>query len=364
MFPHNSPRSFRATELAIGFAKKGFDVTIYSVLGQYDYTNFESDYNVKVRNLGKSYFGNVDSSGKSRRTFVNRALSRIFYNIIDYPRVEFFFKTIKALKKEDKIDYLITIAHPFGNHWGAAYYKKYINNNLFKVWTSDCGDPFMGDPDVNRWKLFLKPIEKFWCKQTDFITIPIESGKDGYYQEFREKIRIIPQGIDFSKIELNVYSENDVPTFLYAGVAYPGMRDPTLFLEYLCTLNIPFKFIVYTPSFSIFGNYKEKLGDKLEIRNYIPREELIKILSTMDFLINLKNNSEVQQPSKLIDYGLSKRPIIDISTSFHEGEKKIFKEFLEKKYSNKKVIENFSQFDISNVCDKFIELYKLKEVSV
>lgn len=44
----------------------------------------------------------------------------------------------------------------------------------------------------------MKPIEKFWCKQTDYIVIPVENGKAGYYEEFRDKIAVIPQGIDFS----------------------------------------------------------------------------------------------------------------------------------------------------------------------
>lgn len=359
--PHISPRSFRTTELAVGLAKKGHEVTLYSILGDSDYTDFKQGNNIKVKNLGKSYFGNINSDGKyTNRNLLNRIIGRLLYNVIDYPRVEYFFKAIKSLRKESKFDYLITIAHPFGIHWGTAFYKKYINKSLFNVWTSDCGDPFMGDPDVKRRKLFLKPIEKFWCNQTDFIAIPVEEGRSGYYKEFHNKIYIIPQGIDFSKIELQEYIPNIIPTFLYAGAIYPGMRDPSLFLDYLCTLRMEFKFIIYTPFLSSLSKYIDKLGNKLEIRSYIPRKDLIKIMSTMDFLINLKNDSEVQQPSKLIDYSLSKRPILDISTSFTENENIAFDEFLIGKYTKETVVENFSQFDISNVCEQFLELYKLK----
>ncbi len=66
----------------------------------------------------------------------------------------------------------------------------------------------MGNLDTFRWKLFLKPIEKFWCKQTDYIVIPIENGKAGYYEEFRDKIAVIPQGIDFSGVILDKYVKN------------------------------------------------------------------------------------------------------------------------------------------------------------
>lgn len=363
--PYNSPRSHRSTELAIGLAKKGHNVTLYGLIGNYDYSQFEKETGVKVKGIGKSYLGNINSDNKilsdSKLFWIFRGvLTRLFYNIIDYPRVEYFFKAFSVLKKENQFDYLITIAHPFGLHWGTAYYKHKAEYNKFKVWAADCGDPFMGDPDVNRKKFILEPIEKFWCKNTDFITIPIEAGKSGYYEEFQNKIEIIPQGIDFSKVVLDEYKPNKIPIFVYSGVVYPGMRDPSKFLEYLCTIKQDFKLIVYAPSDHIFGDYQNRLGNKLEIRRYIPRLELIKILSTMDFIINLKNNSEVQQPSKLIDYGLSKRPIINISSSFMEDEKLVFEQFLTGDYRNQKVIENLSQYNIDNVCDRFIELYERK----
>lgn len=365
IYPHNSPRAFRSTELAIGLANKGHDVTLYGLTGKYDYSKFQQDSGVRVKGMGKSYFGNLNSDNEfltDSKIFwaCKGLLKKLLYNIIDYPRIEYYFKSIKILKKEKKFDYLITVAHPFGVHWGAAHFKKKTKNCLFNVWTADCGDPFMGDPDVNRKKIFLEPIERFWCEQADFITIPVEAAKSGYYKEYRDKLEVIPQGIDFTKIEISKYERNKIPTFLYSGVVYPGMRDPSAFLDYLCAMTEDFKFIVYAPSDNIFGNYKERLKDKLEIRRYIPRLELIKIISTMDFIINLRNNSEVQQPSKLIDYGLSKRPIVEISSSFSKNEKDVFEQFLKGNFSNQKHIQNLSQFDISNVCDKFIELYERK----
>jgi len=35
IFPQQSPRAFRATELAVGLAKQGHEVTIYAILGEY-----------------------------------------------------------------------------------------------------------------------------------------------------------------------------------------------------------------------------------------------------------------------------------------------------------------------------------------
>ena len=68
-----------------------------------------------------------------------------------------------------------------------------------------------------------------------------------------------------------------------------------------------------------FDDYKEKLGERLDVRSYIQRESLIRELSHCDFLINIKNESSVQSPSKLIDYALTHRPILTITSDFNSS---------------------------------------------
>ena len=360
MFPHISARSFRTTELAEGLARLGHDVTLYTILGTYDYSQLLKEIpNLHLKSFGRTRLGNPNSDGLLRKNILQRVLTRLLYNVIDYPRCEYFFMALNALKKEEKFDYLITIAHPYGVHWGAAYYKRrYAKNFKFQYWVSDCGDPFMGDPDVKRWQIFLKPIEKFWGRMTDRIVIPVENGRDAYYEEVRNKICVIPQSVNFSSFELIEYKKNKIPTFFYSGAVYKNMRDPRRFLEYLATIEYDFKFIVYVPSDTIFGEFRETLGEKLEIRSYIPRHELVKIMSSMDFLINIKNNSEVQTPSKLIDYSISKRPILEVSTSFSDEEKRNFNLFIKGDYSAQFRVKDIEQYDSKNVCRKFINLYE------
>lgn len=360
IFPHISARAFRATELAKGLANMGHDVTLYAVLGKYDYSKMMAEIpNLHIKSLGKSIFGNPSSDGKLKKNVVQRALTHFFFNVIDYPRCEYFFKAIKALNAEKEFDYLITIAHPYGIHWGAAYYKKmHLNSPKFKYWASDCGDPFMGDPDVKRWKLIQRPIEKFWGRMTDKIVIPIEEGRNAYYPEVREKICVIPQSVDFSSFTLLDYTPNFVPTFFYSGAIYPKIRNPRHFLEYLSTLEQDFRFLVYVPSDAIFEDFKDKLGERLVIHRYIPREESVRVMSSMDFLININNDSSVQMPSKLIDYSISKRPILNITSEFSDAERANFDAFLNGDYSAQFKVKDVEQYDSKNVCAKFIGLYE------
>ena len=90
------------------------------------------------------------------------------------------------------------------------------------------------------------------------------------------------------------------------------------------------------------------------MRDYVPHDQLITELSKMDFLINIRNESNVQLPSKLIDYYMTGRPILEISSVF--AEKDAFEDFCRADYHSRLVIHNPERFDINNVAKSFIEL--------
>lgn len=355
IYPRISPRSMRATELAKYFAKLGHEVILYGVLGDFDYTNFTKETGVTVKNQNMR-LASKNSDSKDIRSFFGKVMERIFGRYLEYPQIEYLWKIPNILKQEKDIDLLITLAIPFPIHWGAAIAKSILKSNFPKVWISDCGDPYMGNT-VNQPPFYFKYLEKFWYKKTDFITVPIEEANKGYYKEAQSKIHVIPQGFDFSNVNIvKEYKPNEIPTFAYAGAVYKGYRDPSNFLNYLCSLTIDFRFIIYTSVPSFYASYKDRLKEKLEIKNYIPRENLLYELSQMDFLINLKNENTIQSPSKLIDYYLSKRPILDISSTFHEHSN--FNKFINREFENCNKCNNLEQYNIYNVGNKFLELCK------
>lgn len=354
--PRISPRSFRSTELAKELASQGHRVIFYAMLGKkYDYFPLLKETGLELRNLGKPRWGLLDSEGYGNK-MIYKLIAKLLGRLTLYPDILLIPLIKQAIKKESDIDLLVTIAHPHSIHMGVSFAK---SNNV-KCWVADCGDPLMGNHFTN-YPFYFKYLEKRWCKKVDFITVPIKEAKSGYYKEFKEKIHVIPQGFDFSKVSLEEYKKNDIPTFAYAGNLYKNRRDITDFLCYLCTLKIDFKFIVYTRSLSFFIPFESQLGKKLELRDYIPREILLKELSKMDFLVNVANDSSVQQPSKLIDYFLVKRPILEISSNFVEQQ--FFEEFLEGNYNNKLKEIDISHYDIKNVASRFLDLYYLKQIT-
>ncbi len=359
IFPQLSPRAFRTTELAKELARQGHTVTLYAVLGKYDYSDFEKETGISVQNIGKMLFATNNSDGKSRYSLIDKILFHALHRLIEFPDIELMFRIHGIIKKERKKNLLITIAFPHTIHWGAALAKKTIPKNKYPdIWISDCGDPYMGDPINKKKYSHFKYIEKYWGRKTDYITIPLTEGKKGYYKEFYPKIRVIPQGFDFDTVKLvNFFIENKIPTFAYAGSVYPGNRDPKEFCNFLSTLNQDFKFVVYTNNPDYYSPFKLVLKHKLEIYPYITRVQLLFELSKMDFLVNLTNPDTIQLPSKIIDYLLTKRPIMEVSIAFPQHEKKVFLQFLDRNYNKRLTGYNVEEFDIKNVAQKFISLY-------
>lgn len=350
--PFNTPRSFRTYELGRELARQGHNVTFRILKGDVDYSDIENEH-LKVLSLGKSHLGNVDSSGKYSKNWILRGLARCFVSF-EFPTIELMFMVCNSIKDILDYDLIISIAYPYPIHWGVGRILKKIPKEKRPLWISDCGDPYTGNPMAHFFSGYKK-IEKWWGQMTDYITIPIESAKEAYFPEVRDKIRVIPQGFNFEDISISNYKINIIPTFVYSGMIYPGTRDPGAFIDYLLNKKIDFKFIIYTREKSFFKKYSAILNDKIFLRDYIPRKELLYELSKADFLINIINTGTVQAPSKLIDYSLSKRPILNISTDFKEH--KAVGEFLAGNYSSQFVPEGIDNYDIRNVAKRFLDIY-------
>lgn len=360
-YPENSPRSFRTTELAKELARQGHDVTLYFPLKGYDYSDYATENNLTIKNLGEIKFSNIIHKGNRMESLIRRALIRILLLLFEYPGIEFFFKVAKLLKHESGYDLVISVAVPFPIHWGVAKARK-RRNRIGKTWVADCGDPYMGCKTDSFKKFFyFKYVEKWFCRKADYISVPNEDHFGQYYPEFAPKMRAIPQGFRFE--DSNVYSgqiAHPVPTFAFAGVLLKEKRDPTNLLKYLVSVDTDFKFILYTESHQLLEPFKKKLGQKLEIRSYIRREELIYVLSQMDFLLNIEFHLSVgsNSPSKLIDYAITGRPVL--SLNMEEMDTQLLDEFFDGEYSGKMEINDIDRFRIENVASRFLHLIQEK----
>lgn len=357
-YPVNSPRSFRTTELAKEFSKQGHDVTVLTPKLEM-HNEFEIKHNLSIVDLGKPSWTTPELKGNALAILYKRFIRRVAQLFLYYPNLEFYFLVRKALKKQlnENIvyDLLISIAVPHSIHWSvSSLWKK---NNIAKKWIADCGDPFMGqENDTFKYPFYFKFIEKSFCNNVDYITIPIASAIPAYYPEFHSKIKVIPQGFNFEDVEIAKKQKNDCPRFAYAGGLIPGRRDPKEFFEYLVSYDKPYKFYIYTNQTSLIKSYADRSGGRIEIKKYITRNKLLFALSKLDFVVNFENAGERQIPSKLIDYAIIKKPILSVNS--FDFKQNVTEEFLVGNYRNALIVEDINQYRIENVAGKFLDLLK------
>lgn len=358
-YPELSPRSFRATELTKEFTRQGHDVTVISKFRDYNYSEFLTLYPITFRMWAKSRLPSLPQFKQKPFVILGKVISRLLSVLFEYPHIVEMLQVKNMLKLEHGYDLMISFAVPYPIHWGVARARS-TKRPIAKTWIADCGDPYMfAQLDTFKKPFYFKYLELYFCRKCDYISIPFKEMKFQFFREFIPKITVIPQGFDLNEIHLYEGQRNNCkPVFIFAGSIIPGKRDLALFLEFLASLTIDFLFIVYTNKKEWFTKYKVALGEKLELHEYIERLSLLYEMSKADFLVNVDtvydNPSNTEAiPSKLIDYALTNRPILNINSAHLD--KDMVLEFLNHNYSKQRVIEK-SVYDIRKVSTQFLEL--------
>lgn len=355
-FPEISPRSFRATELTKELVRQGHEVTVCTHFRE-GLEAFAVQHNFRLIELGKLTWPRPVVKGSGIELLARRVISRFSGLLLEYPAIQLIPLVKKALKNEKGYDALISVAVPYPIHWGVAkiWSKK---NPIAKAWIADCGDPYMGqENDTFKPPFYFGFVEKNFCRKADYITVPTQNSIPGYYPEFHNKIKVIPQGFRFEDVALYDGSLNqDKIVFGYAGMFIPGRRDPSEFLTYLNGLDesYKFEFHIYTTTPQFVAPFVEASKGRIIMQPIVPREKLLYELSKMHFVVNFENVGHKQTPSKLIDYLIIDKPVM--SVTFGNLRPEIFQEFFNGNYEHKMVLPNKDNYRIENVASQFIDL--------
>ena len=143
----------------------------------------------------------------------------------------------------------------------------------------------------------------------------------------------------------------------YAGVFYRDIRNPEFLFRYLAQSKREFELYLFMRSRdSLIDEYMVKypsLQGKIKVSS-LPHDELLYELSRMHFLVNIENLSNTQMPSKLIDYGMSGRPIFSCNEKTFSPEK--LNRFMDGDYTGKMEID-VQRYNIKRIVEEYIELY-------
>lgn len=349
-YPEITPRAFRAFELAKEFSRMGHDVRVLTDKKKTDFKKIETKYKIRIDDIIQPV-----KEPRKETNLINKLFRFVLKYFFQYPESLLVrrFKTV-LLEQHENYDLLISIAYPYQVHFGVALAMR-ENSNLTKTWIADCGDPFIKSEMARLpYPFYYHFIENWFCKQPDFITVPMREAKSAYPKGCQKKLVVIPQGFDFGEVRHRKKKNNSVPTFAYAGNLSSGLRDPRPLLDYLIERGKDFKFVIYTKNRGFLTAYEKKLEGKLEFRDFVPRKVLLEELSEMDFLLNIENKTMGQKPSKIIDYALLKKPILSIRMD--NVNTKVVLEFLNKDYRNGLVVKDLESYNIKSVANKFINL--------
>ncbi|MCD8073149.1 MAG: hypothetical protein LUE10_08315 [Alistipes sp.] len=364
--PEITPRAYRTAELAKALARRGNEVTLVlpnkTAFARIDPAD-KAYKNIRLVFAGGRPIPGAAPRGRSRlRARLPGWLLRAilyFYNheyFAKYDRE--LYRTLASL--EGDFDLLISISYPVAIHRAVMNAMRTNSRLGARVKVAEFSDPPLRGEYNSRffpaYGLFLKRAGRFFDK---FI-IPVENALPVYlpYKPHNE-ISVIPQGFDNSGITLVEYRPHQRPTFALAGRFYRNTRDPEPFFEFLARSGRDFHLVLYLidrdPWFdAMIEKYNSLARGTISVREPLPRDELIRQLSGMDFLVNHDFNYPTATPSKLIDYALAGRPVYSFrSDSFDPA---LARAFLDGDYSGATALPDPAFYDIDGIAARFEHL--------
>lgn len=359
-FPKIHPRAFRATELAKEFTRLGHQVTVIcmSTVEGFDYAAYTRESGIQIIHL--NIFSGDHTAKVMASKLTGTCLGKVKRFCIEYFLCGNLFKYGKQIANSldclEGADVVIALSTPFPVHYG---YAKYIRNHGRKfVSILDSGDPFYYSRQTKR-AIWFKGIEKNVYKECDYLTIPTENAIPLYSPLIdRDKIKIIPQGFNMRDLKLYNGSFEGPVRIAYAGVFYWDIRNPEFLFSYLDTCQKEYEFNLYMRfKDALFDAAMERypnFAKRVKVSYGVPHDELIYKLSEMDFLINIENVSNTQMPSKLIDYGMTKRPIFSCKESSFSSDK--MERFLSRDYTGSYEVD-VDNYNIERIAQQFLDLF-------
>lgn len=343
--------------MAIELTKRGHKVVVTNLttVEGADYASYTNDTGVEVRNLGlyhlkKDALENVSNSWLHHKTRF----------CIEYFLAGNLFKQSKCIADRINIDKdtdaVISLSTPFMDILAISKYVDKHGKRFVSI--ADSGDPFYYSKQSKKAPWF-RWVEKNAYKKYDYLTIPTENAIPLYSSLIdKSNIKIIPQGFRMDNLNLYKGSFDGPVRMAYAGVFYWDIRNPEFLFSYLDRLNTDYEFYLFMRNRDALVDELLEKYPSVKERTYVkslPHDELIYELSRMHFLINIENISNTQMPSKLIDYGMTGRPIFSCNSANFSADK--FDRFLKGDYADAYKVD-IQKYNIVNIADQFEELIK------
>ncbi|ABR91659.1 Uncharacterized conserved protein [Janthinobacterium sp. Marseille] len=352
-FPALTPRAFRWTAIAEWMVLQGHHVDVVCAKSA-GLADFQVIAGVSVHRAGggmreslKTWLNRKPvvngvapttlTSASSRRGALGRGLKYLYSFTLqkimwpDFAGAWYFpaLRKSRGLIEQHQPDVIISVSVPFTGHLvGLSLQKRYGIR-----WLADIGDPFsfMTQTPVNNHRLFNRLnyySETKVLQGANVVSVTTEGTKAEYCQHFpsiaSSKIFVIPplfaagsQLADAGKF----FSDDTKIRLVFAGTLYSRIRNPSALLSFFKAmldegggdkLELHFFGAINDCEFC-FEEFKSLIGTKIFLHGLVAREDALRAMKEADILINLGNGTPYQLPSKVVEYVMLAKPVLNIS---------------------------------------------------
>lgn len=289
------------------------------------------------KSVAEGYTPNAQANLPIRRGVLGRALKYVYrftLQKIMWPDFAGFWYFSAVRKSKDLIekcrpDVVISVSVPFTGHLvGLSLQKRYAIR-----WLADIGDPFsfMTQTPVNNHRLFNRLnyySETKLLQRANFIAVTTEGTKAEYCQHFpgiaSSKISVIPPlfaaGTQHAEVG-HFFPDDTKIRLVFAGTLYSRIRNPSALLSFFKAmldedigdkLELHFFGAINDCEFC-FEEFKPLIGTKIFLHGLVAREDAFRAMKEAAILINLGNGTPYQLPSKVVEYVMLAKPVLNIS---------------------------------------------------
>ena len=238
------------------------------------------------------------------------------------------YKKANMLVQHYNVKNLISVSLPFTGHLVGYFIKK---KNLKTTWVVDIIDPSFF-PDLSCTNTFLlysklnRSVEKRVFRNAQTVSVLTKSIQKRYsklYPESRHKIAVNPNLLNYERdTNSSLFQENKKIRLVFVGTLNRKIRNPDYLLqifEMLLQTKIGEKLELHffgSVNYCIdrFVSYQKLVRKSILLHGPVSREKAIQAMYSADILINIGNTNPYQEPSKVIEYASTGKPIINVVT--------------------------------------------------
>ena len=291
-----------------GFKAKGHKCTIINRV----------DDGIKVEDTEGIYSFNCSRRPKYKSPFNTLyKIAQLFVYPHVYKRlVNCYYEQIKKLDLSN-VDVIFSICNPIESVLAALKVKEThpnIRQIVYNVDTlSDFRIRWIECVFCPFWRKKAHTVEVFIYENVD-LALFLSSHKEFYsaskYSEYKNKFMF--QEVPLLQVNDEKYCKDNGRS-IYAGRFYKDFREPKILLNLFKNTSLGID--VYTTSNFCRIISKSGISSNISVNEYIPEDELNKIMKESKILVSIGNKSSNMFPSKTVSYVAMCKPIIHI---FHD----------------------------------------------